>query len=266
MSSDSPKKTLLVALGVCLVCSVLVSSSVVVLRQRQQENKELDKLKNILQAANLYTTDATVKKTFHEKIHPALVDLRSGRIISENLPDERLDPARFDLKAVAGDPVLSRIIPTPDDLAHIVRQPNYMVVYNVMNGDSIKGLILPVYGKGLWSTMYGFIALENDLQTVTGFIFYEHGETPGLGGEVDNPLWRAKWIGKRAFDESGALKIEVIKGKVDPANPASVHQVDGLSGATLTTRGVDHLVKFWLGANGYGPFLQILREKAVTHE
>jgi Na+-transporting NADH:ubiquinone oxidoreductase subunit C len=141
-----------------------------------------------------------------------------------------------------------------------------MVIYQVMENEQVVRLILPVYGKGLWSTMYGFIALKNDLQMVTGFIFYEHGETPGLGGEIDNPRWRAKWIGKRAFDESGELKIEVVKGTIDPASPQAQYQVDGLSGATLTTRGVDNLVQFWLGENGYGPFLQNLRAKEVAHE
>jgi Na+-transporting NADH:ubiquinone oxidoreductase subunit C len=266
MSSESARKTVLVALGVCLVCSVLVSGSVVILRQRQQDNKELDKLKNILQAANLYTDDAAVKTTFREKIRPVLVDLTNGQIVSDAPADKRLDLVRFDLKAIARDPELSRTIPTAKDLAHIGRQPRYMVVYNVIENDQVAGLILPVYGKGLWSTMYGFIALKNDIQTVAGFIFYEHGETPGLGGEVDNPLWRAQWVGKQAFDKSGALKIEVIKGKVDPASPLARYQIDGLSGATLTTRGVDHLVKFWLGANGYEPLLNNLRAKAVVHE
>jgi len=266
MASESARKTILVALGVCIVCSVLVSGSVVILRQRQQDNKELDKLKNILQAANLYTDDASVKRTIQEKIRPVLVDLANGQILSESTGDKRLDPRRFDLKAIARDPELSRTIPAGKDLAHIGRQPKYMVVYNVIENGQVAGLILPVYGKGLWSTMYGFIALKNDLQTVTGFIFYEHGETPGLGGEVDNPLWRAKWVGKQAFNESGALKIEVIKGIADPASPLARFQIDGLSGATLTTRGVDHLVKFWLGSNGYEPFLNNLRAGAVAHE
>jgi len=266
MPSESPRKTFLVALGVCLVCSVLVSSAVVGLRQRQQANKELDKLKNILLAADLYTNDAAVRQTFEAKIRPALVDLSSGRILSETPSDKRLDPIYFDVKAVARDPKLSRVIPSLDNLAGIGRRPNYMVIYQVMENERVARLILPVYGKGLWSTMYGFIALKNDLQTVTGFIFYEHGETPGLGGEIDNPLWRAKWIGKHAFDESGELKIKVIKGTVDPTNPQAQYQIDGLSGATLTTRGVDNLVHFWLGENGYGPFLQNLRAKEVGHE
>lgn len=266
MPSESPRKTFLVALGVCLVCSALVSTAVVGLRQRQQANKELDKLKNILLAADLYTEDATVRQTFDAKIRPALVDLSEGQILPETPADKRLDPINFDIKVIARDPKLSQAIPPAENLAGIGRRPGYMVIYQVMENKQVARLILPVYGKGLWSTMYGFIALKNDLQTVTGFIFYEHGETPGLGGEIDNPRWRAKWIGKRAFDESGELKIKVVKGTVDPASPQAQYQVDGLSGATLTTRGVDNLVQFWLGENGYGPFLQNLRGKEVAHE
>jgi Na+-transporting NADH:ubiquinone oxidoreductase subunit C len=93
---------------------------------------------------------------------------------------------------------------------------------------------------------------------VKGFTFYEHAETPGLGGEIDNPRWKNSWKGKHVHDKEGNVIIEVIKGQVDTSRPESKHQVDGLSGATLTARGVDHLVKFWLGNNGYGLFLKRL--------
>ena len=110
--------------------------------------------------------------------------------------------------------------------------------------------------------MFGFVALGSDLRTIEGFTFYEHGETPGLGGEVDNPNWKKTWQGKKAFGEDWEVKIEVIKGRVDPSSDKAKYQVDGLSGSTLTTRGVDYLVKFWLGDNGYGPFLKRLREES----
>jgi Na+-transporting NADH:ubiquinone oxidoreductase subunit C len=108
--------------------------------------------------------------------------------------------------------------------------------------------------------MYGFISLEKDLQTVGGITFYEHGETPGLGGEVDNPRWKASWQGKRAMDATGDVILQVIKGAVNPESDSAKHQIDGLSGATLTTRGLDNLIQYWLGDNGYGPFLAQQRE------
>jgi Na+-transporting NADH:ubiquinone oxidoreductase subunit C len=131
-----------------------------------------------------------------------------------------------------------------------------MLVYFVKEGDGFSKVILPVYGSGLWSTIYGFLALDKDLKTVRGFTVYEHGETPGLGGEVENPRWQDTWKGKTAFDDQGQIKLKIIKGK---ASPGSTTEIDGLSGATLTTRGVNNFIHFWFGTEGYGPFLAKLR-------
>jgi Na+-transporting NADH:ubiquinone oxidoreductase subunit C len=130
----------------------------------------------------------------------------------------------------------------------------------VENDQGIETMILPIHGYGLWSTLYGFIALEGDLKTVVGLGFYQHAETPGLGGEVDNPNWRQQWTGKVVYDEDGEVAVQVLKGSVDSSNPNAEHQVDGLAGATLTSRGVEALVRFWLGENGFGPFLENINE------
>jgi Na+-transporting NADH:ubiquinone oxidoreductase subunit C len=106
--------------------------------------------------------------------------------------------------------------------------------------------------------LYGFVALESDANTIAGLGFYEHGETPGLGGEVDNPRWKALWEGKRAYRD-GQVAINVAKGAVNPQSSGANWQVDGLSGATLTSRGVSNLVQFWLGAEGFQPYLTNLR-------
>jgi Na+-transporting NADH:ubiquinone oxidoreductase subunit C len=130
-------------------------------------------------------------------------------------------------------------------------------VYLVEGEQGIERIILPVHGYGLWSTLYGFIALESDLNTVAGLGFYEHAETPGLGGEVDNPRWKAVWSGKQVYPQgSSEPAIGLIKGKALAAN---VHDIDGLAGATLTSNGVTNLVKFWLGENGFAPFLTNLK-------
>jgi len=139
----------------------------------------------------------------------------------------------------------------------------YQDVYLVKDGDQLQQVILPVYGKGLWSTMYGFISLDADLSTVIGFAFYEHGETPGLGGEIDNPAWKGLWPGKRIYDEAGNIRIEVLKGAVDRQSPDAVYQVDGLSGATLTARGVSNLLQYWMGSNGYRPLLENLKKEGA---
>lgn len=123
----------------------------------------------------------------------------------------------------------------------------------------LQKIILPVHGYGLWSTLYGFLALKGDANTVIGLGFYEHAETPGLGGEVDNPQWKAKWSGKQVFDAQGKIAIRVTKAAAPEGDPKAIHDVDALSGATLTSNGVNNLVHFWLGDDGFGPYLQKVR-------
>ncbi|HNT64850.1 MAG TPA: Na(+)-translocating NADH-quinone reductase subunit C [bacterium] len=259
MSNNSTRKTLTVALGVCLVCSIMVSAAAVSLSKIQKENKRRDKFKNILQAGDLYTDSTKVEETFRRAIQPQMIDLETGEVVDPVFSD-KLNVETFDIRAIAMDPELGVAVAQNKDLGQIKRKPRYMAVYPVVqNGEMVK-IILPIYGKGLWSTMYGFLALNRDLRTIDGFTFYEHGETPGLGGEVDNPKWKSLWRGKAAFDDQGQVVIQVIKGQTDPGDPSAGHQIDGLSGATITTRGVDQLVKFWLGDQGYGPFLNKLRE------
>lgn len=118
-----------------------------------------------------------------------------------------------------------------------------------------EAIVLEVEGQGLWSTMYGYLALESDTTTIRGLSFYQHGETPGLGGEIDNPRWLARWVGRRVFDDGGAIRIAVVKGAAPPATKAPF-EVDGISGATITSRGVTDMLQFWLGPSGYGPYLE----------
>ena len=131
--------------------------------------------------------------------------------------------------------------------------------YIVETDGELDTLVLPVRGYGLWSTLYGFLALQEDLNTVAGLGFYQHGETPGLGGEVDNPKWRSLWEGKKLYNEDGELAIQIVKGGVDPQSPNAKYRVDALAGATLTSNGVNNLLHFWLGENGFGPFIANLR-------
>lgn len=256
MSKDSTSRVLGVAFVLCLVCSVLVSVAAVGLSERQERNKLLEKRKNILQAAGLYQPAVPVEQQFG-KIQPRVVDLQTGKF------SDQFDPVTFDSRAAVRDPQLSVRIPPAQDLADIKARSRYMDVYLVFDAGQFQQLILPVYGKGLWSTMYGFIALDKDLSTVNGFAFYEHGETPGLGGEVDNPKWKQQWPGKKIYDPAGRLRIEVLKGSVDPRSPNAKYQIDGLAGATLTARGVSHLLQYWLGDNGYKTFFAQLQQEGV---
>lgn len=270
MATDSIKKTIGVAIGVCLICSVLVSVAFVQLKPIQDKNKELDKLKNILQAGGISTDgNADIKKVYEDNIDPIIINLKSGDILTD--PDELLKPENFDIEALAKDPGYSSLIPSDKDIADIKRRPDNMIIYNVKASDGsgeIVKRIFPMYGRGLWSTMYGLLALDKDMRTIKGFTFYKHEETPGLGGEVDNPKWKGQWKDKIAFVLSGDkidLKIEVLKGQVIKERPGAESQIDGLSGSTLTTRGINNLVRFWLGfdgkewgSTGYGPYIKKL--------
>ncbi|MBN1482827.1 Na(+)-translocating NADH-quinone reductase subunit C [candidate division KSB1 bacterium] len=267
MSNESTKKMIIVALGVCLVCSILVSTAAVTLNARQEKNKELDKIKNILIAGELMQENVDVKSVFEEKVESELIHLETGEFIPKSDYSAKLSPETFNIKKMADDDQYGKLIPPEKDIARINKMPKVMSIYIVKIDDQIEKYILPIYGKGLWSTLYGFLALGSDLQTIQGITFYEHGETPGLGGEVDNPNWKAIWKGKQAFKDNGQVGITVIKGQVDPDNPNAKYQVDGLSGSTLTTRGLDAMVKFWLGETGYGPFIQhAKKQKAELNE
>ncbi|ACO77677.1 Na(+)-translocating NADH-quinone reductase subunit C [Azotobacter vinelandii CA] len=253
---ESTVRTLTVALVVCLVCSVFVAGAAVALKSTQVENKELDKQRSILAIAGLGDADLSgkqVKELYKERIVAKVVDLESGRF------SDAQDASTFDPLKAAKDSKLSDALPGEQDIASIKRRERFSTVYLVEKDGRLDTLILPVRGYGLWSTLYGFMALKGDLNTVAGMGFYQHAETPGLGGEVDNPKWKALWPGKTLFDEDGRLAVDIVKGNVDSQNPKAIHQVDGLAGATLTSNGVENLLRFWLGQKGFGPFIANLR-------
>jgi Na+-transporting NADH:ubiquinone oxidoreductase subunit C len=252
-SNDSIKKIVTVAFSLCIVCSVIVSTAAVLLKPAQEANKSLDKKRNILAAAGMLDESKTVEEQFAQ-VSPRVVDLESGRFLDD------IDADEFDQRKAAKDPAQSEALSSAQDIAKISRRENYATVYMVQGpGGELDKVILPIHGYGLWSTLYGFIALEADANTVAGLGFYEHGETPGLGGEVDNPRWKGLWPGKQVYKD-GAAAIALVKGSVDPASANASWQVDGLSGATLTARGVTNLVQFWLGENGFELFLNNLRK------
>ena len=242
-----------VALALCVVCSIVVSAAAVVLKPAQEVNKTRDLKRNILMAAGLYDAGLTIEEQF-QRVDSRVVDISTGQYATD------IDPEGFDQRAAAKDPATSVALDSDADIAHIIRQPRYAMVYLVNDeaGDLSK-VILPVHGYGLWSTLYGFVALESDGNTIAGLGFYEHKETPGLGGEVDNPRWKDLWKGKQVYRD-GAVAISVVKGSVDQGSDAANWQVDGLSGATLTSRGVSNLVQYWLGEDGFEPYLRNLRE------
>ena len=250
MPVDGMTKTLFVAITLCLVCSMVVSFAAVNLKSIQEVNKAIDKQKNILQVAGVYHEGIDVNKTF-SSFQPLVVDLNSGKFT------DKFDPSIFDDKKAAQDPLLS--VSLENDPASIGRRTNYATIYLLKKDDgSLDKVILPIHGYGLWSTLYGFIALEDNLNDIFGLQFYQHAETPGLGAEVDNPKWKAQWKGKKLNNENGELMIQVAK-----TQKYKDHHIDALAGATLTSNGVDNLVKFWMGKDGFQKFLNNLKNGAA---
>lgn len=251
-NNDTIGKTITVTVLLCVVCSVIVSAAAVLLKPKQIANKDLDRKSNILAAAGISDSSKSVDELFSQ-ITTKYVDLETGKFTTDI-------PAKYDAKKAAKDPQLGKALTKDVDIASIKYQAKVMPVYMVEKEGKIEKLILPVHGYGLWSTLYGFLALEGDLNTVVGFGFYSHAETPGLGGEVDNPNWKALWPGKEVYPaDSMEPVIGLVKGTVDTSGPNAKHQIDGLAGATLTANGVTNLVQFWMGKNGYAPFLSNLK-------
>ena len=275
LPNDDTRKVIAVALSLCLVCALLVSTAAVYLRPLQEINKTLDMKKNILDVAGLLQPGTDINKTFAARIEIRAVDFSTGQFT------DAVDPTACDQKAASRDTAMSKELAREVDVASVKRRADYGLVYLLKDGETLKQLIVPVHGYGLWSTMYGFIAIEPDLNTLAGIKFYQHGETPGLGGEIDNPAWQAKWVGKQLRYPDGDVALRVVKGvvitdntneqyPVDDVSGASragsaspQYQIDGLSGASLTGNGVSNMLQFWLGDSGYGPFLDQLAESGV---
>ena len=253
-NNDTIKKTLIVAISLCLVCSALISFSAVELRDLQEANKTLDKQSKILSAAGLLKEGSLISEVF-ESIEPRIVNLETGEYDSAiNLDD-------YEESAFSRDPNTSIELSSSQDIALLKRRENFQTVYLHYESQALNAIILPVRGYGLWGTMKGYLALEPDFKTIIGLEFFDHKETPGLGGEIDNPKWKAIWKGKEVFSESGDILISVIKGSVDKSSEQAKYEVDGLSGATITSNGVTNLLSFWLGDMGYGPLIDQLQEE-----
>ncbi len=245
---NSVKNTLTVAIGLSIVCSILVAGTAIFLKPKQEQNATDFRQRIILEVAGLYEP-GTAPDLEAAGIEARVIDLETGEYV------EHEDAAGFDPVEAARDPAQSVDVPPEFDVAGVRRRAALSPVYLVRDGDAIDQIILPVRGAGLWSTMYGYMAVDSDGNTVRGLRFYEHAETPGLGDQIDRPEWRAQWEGKQIYSAEDEIIIEVVRGMA----PDNDYQIDGLAGATLTARGVMYLVHYWVGGHGYGPYLERLR-------
>lgn len=264
-AKETVSRTLLVALVLSIAFSVVVSTAAVLLRPAQIKNQNLDIKTNILSASGMLPEGASaqeIEETFAQ-FEVRLVDLTTGEYVEPSDVGVQ-DPMKYDMYKAASDPELSTNILASEDKAGIKRRPNIAKIYTLSENGELKRVVLPVHGYGLWSTLYGFIALEQNLNTIEGLGFYAHAETPGLGGEVDNPRWKRQWVGKELYNEDTTEpQIQLVKGGVDANAPGKQHKVDALSGATLTSRGVQQLVNYWMGDRGFAPYLKKLRQGEV---
>lgn len=243
------------AIGVCLVCSLGVSSAAIFLKDRQTENATVDRQKKVLDVAGLLRpgqdlANAEIQGLFEQRLVPQLINLETGEPIADV---DGVGPVEYEPMRVAQKEGLT----APENAAKVRFLPKVGKIYYLVDDKrAVKKIILPIEGYGLWGFLFGYLAMEADGATISGITYYKHAETPGLGGEVDNPVWKGSWKGKKAFAEgSPEVAIEVAK------NAKGDYQVDALSGATITSRGVTNMMQFWLGESAFGPFLAKVREQ-----
>ncbi|UJF24129.1 Na(+)-translocating NADH-quinone reductase subunit C [Suttonella sp. R2A3] len=255
--NNSKIRILAFAAGVCLVCSLVVSTAAVALRDTQEKNQLNEKRINILVAAGLAEPGERLRAAAinerYEKITPVVVDFASGELAKHD------DPGAYDMYAAAQDKKTGHAV--ENDPASIKRMADEGSAYLLIKDDRIERVILPVQGYGLWSTMYGFTAMTLDEGAeITGLTFYSHGETPGLGARITDPSWQKQWEGVVPYNDNGEPQIHMVKGSAK----AEHGQVDAISGATLTSRGVENLMNFWLGEQGYESFVRHIQDGEIT--
>ncbi|MEZ6055664.1 MAG: Na(+)-translocating NADH-quinone reductase subunit C [Planctomycetaceae bacterium] len=275
-NKDSVQGTVVIAAVLCLVCSLAVSGLAVGLREKIDLNKELYLKENVLRACGRVAGDAPSPDA--DEISRKFEGIEAYFVVLPGLKDEEAGsikaglPANYEPRKAAKDAELGVEIAPENDIAKIHRREKYGRVYIVpASGETPRQVVVPINGKGLWSTLYGFMSLSlepaatggESQWVIQGITFYEHAETPGLGGEVENLKWQSGWRGKVPYDGKGVAQIDVIKGSVKPSDSGSEHKVDGLSGATITSVGVKNLVNYWLGTDGYGPFLDKLQGSEI---
>ena len=256
-NKDSVVGTFTVILGFCLVCSVLVSSAVVALDPFKAAAVANDRQVSILRVSG-YEVQGTVAQTYEAHIQAQLLDTETGKLV----PEMQAEADGYNFVSQAKNPQANVVIPSEEDIAGIRMHSKLMPVYFAHDEEgNVSRVILPFYGAALWSTAYGYVAVATDGNTIKGVTFYQHGETPGLGGEIDNPRWQALWVDKKIENPEGQLAFNILKG-ADHEGDSKDYEVDALSGATLTTNGIRHAAQYWLGTV-YKPFLDQLRKGEI---
>lgn len=226
LPNADPRKTIGIALLVALVCSFAVSLTAVTLKPLHDANRLRESAASLVEVMQTLGFDLPRER---------LVELASGSYVAQN-PKTSIDlgPER--------------------DLAGLGEVESVAEVYELRRGDRLELVVLPVRGTGYQSLIKGYLVLQEDLETVAALTFHEQNETPGIGAKIVDKAWQALWIGKRVTDADGAIRIKAVRG-----DSAGVHEVDGITGATRTMNGINNMLRFWLGPDGYGPYLARLK-------
>ena len=282
---DSLGSILLVSVVLCLVCSAVVSTAAIALRPMQEKNELAAKQRNVLLAAGLVARtapadggedrglpvagDLTVEEIaalYAKRIRTQWVNLGTG----VPAPAPAADSDAADFEAAADDAKLSE--PIPPEYLVPGRRVNLAPVYQVVGDDGrVARIVLPISGKGLWSTLRAYVALDIDFDAaeattrfpIAGVTFYEQAETAGLGAEVENPDWQQEWQGKYAFDEQWSPVFRVAKSPSPAGTDAAGFEVDSLAGATITAKGVENMVNFWFSEDAFGSYLRKLTPETL---
>ena len=223
-------KTIGFAAIICIVCSLVLSATASQLKARQEINVEIDRKINVLKAFGVTVTNEQGNKLsnqeiegyFAKNISEIIIDKETGEIIpnltSQSLPKEELKAKTIDEKTK-------------------------LPLYQWTENNQVVKYAFPISGMGLWSILYGYLAIDKDLSTIVGITFYKHGETPGLGGECSADWFQNQFKGKKIYRDGSLLTFEVVKGNVEGKYPqGSDHAVDGMSGATMTGNGINRFM------------------------
>lgn len=221
-----PVKTIGIALLVALACSFAVALTAITLKPTLDTNRLRESAASLVELVETLGLDLPTARQ---------VELASGAYVPR-VPGTtaRLDAGR--------------------DLAGLVEVETVAEVYELRRDGRVELVVLPVRGAGYQSVLKGYLALHADLNTIAALTFHEQNETPGMGAKITSKAWQALWVGKRVAGDDGEIRIRAVRGGGD-----GDHEVDGISGATRTVTGINNLLRFWLGPDGYGPYLERLR-------
>ena len=259
MERNSAPYTLVFTLIVCAVCSVLVAGAYVLLGERQRSDAAVSRMLDILRLTGLAEAGEELERdeifARFEAIRPRAIDTETWQV------DPDVDARLFDQREAENDPLTSR--EAPPNSAGVRRLPSHVVVYEKLGDDGqLEQILLPIHGQGYGGQIYGFLSLGPDLNTIRDIVFYEHQETPTLGGRIDRPKWRSAWPGRRVFDADGSVVLRLV---ADPGPPEiDPHRVDLVSRASVTTAGIQNMIEFWMGPAGFASFLDDYRDTSAS--